>query len=40
MSVGFLAPGIKVRAKEELIQEMQRDIVMDNEKADPLLYSI
>lgn len=42
MSVGNLAPGIKIRKKEELISEIeQRDIVdFAHETADPTIYSI
>ena len=41
MSVGSLAPGIKVRQKEELMKTMSRSIVIDDEEtADPLIYSI
>ena len=39
-SVGDLVPGIKVRNKEDLIAEYSaRDIVSDNETADPLIYT-
>ena len=41
VSVGSLAPGIKVRKKDELIKEYeQRDIIIDHDRADPLIYSI
>ena len=42
MSVGSLAPGIKVRNKEEILQEIQqRDIVsFEDEIADPVIYSM
>ena len=41
MSVGGLAPGIKFRKKEELMNEVeQRDIVMESgDRADPFIYA-
>ncbi len=42
MSVGNLAPGIKVRKQEELVAEIeQRDYIdFAVERADPTIYSI
>ena len=41
MSVGNLAPGIKVRTREEIMNMVeQRDIVGEDETADPAIYQI